>query len=443
MVAVSEDARVRKADRTRKRILDAAAEVFLARGYGGAGLRDIAAAAQLQAGSLYYHFASRDELVIEVLRVGQDLISSAVTTRLAGLPPGANDLDRLRAVMRGHVESLATQGNYTAAAMRLLGTVPPEIHQQQLSAARGYGDLWRDLIAAAQSSGVARRNLNPGAVRMLMIGALNSIPDWHQLDRQSLTGDRLADEFTTVFLEGLATVHRSSRHVDIPHLDEPGRTSKPRTRGATTRSRILASGADAFREKGFHDTAFIDVAEGAGLQRGSLYYHFTSRDELAEQLLRDAWTRTASLVRRAVDRLPADACPVSRLEAATTAHLLSQLSETGYTAGLVHVLARVPQDVRRQSLRRERSYMSYWRGLVSDAIAAGDVRADLHARTTVLILISALNWTIEWFEPSGSLTPEQLADQTVTLVLDGLGTPRQATTEPNRCAPPLIRPTWD
>lgn len=420
---MSEGAQVSKADRTRKRILDAAAEVFLARGYGGAGLRDIAAAAQMQAGSLYYHFASRDELVTEVLRVGQDLISRAVTERLVGLPPGANDLDRLRAVMRAHVESLAAQGNYTAAAMRLLGTVPPKIHQQQLSAARGYGDLWRDLIAAAQSSGVARPDLNPGAMRMLMIGALNSIPDWYQLDRQTLTGERLANEFTTVFLDGLATAHRPHRHVDVPHLDEPGRTSKSPTRGATTRSRILASGADAFREKGFNDTAFIDVAEAVGLQRGSLYYHFTSRDELAEQLLRDAWTRTANLVRRAVDRLPADASAIDRLEAAITAHLLSQLSETGYTAGLVHVLARVPQDVRRQSLRRERSYMSYWRGLVSDAIAAGDVRAGLHTRTTALILISALNWSIEWFEPSGSLTPEQLADQMLTLVLDGLGTP--------------------
>lgn len=419
---MNEGVRMRKADRTRKRILDAAAEVFLDRGYGGAGLRDIATAAQMQAGSLYYHFSSRDELVIEVLRAGQDLISGAVTERLAGLPYGANDLDRLRVVMRAHVESLAAQGNYTAAAMRLLGTVPPEIHHQQLSAARGYGDLWRDLIAAAQSSGVARRNLDPGAMRMLMIGALNSIPDWYRLDRQTLTGDRLADEFTTVFLDGLATVHRPRRHADVPHLEEPGRTSKSPGRGATTRSRILASGADAFREKGLDDTAFVDVAEAAGLQRGSLYYHFTSRDELAEQLLRDAWTRTASVVRRAVDRLPNDASPIGRLETAITAHLLSQLSESGYTAGLVHVLARVPQDVRRQSLRRERSYLSYLRGLVFDAVAAGELRAGIHARTTVLILISAMNWSIEWFEPSGSLSPEQLADQMLTLVLDGLGT---------------------
>ncbi|WP_179963588.1 TetR family transcriptional regulator [Mycobacterium marseillense] len=422
VVAVSEDALVTKADRTRRRILDAAAEVFLARGYGGAGLRDIAAAAKMQAGSLYYHFASRDELVTEVLRVGQDLISQAVSERLTELLPGANDLDRLRAVMRAHVESLAAEGKYTAAAMRLLGTVPPEIHQQQLDAARSYGNLWRDLIAAAQSSGVVRPDLSPGAMRMFIIGALNSIPDWYQLDRLTLTGGRLADEFTTVFIDGLATAYRPHRHVDVPQVGEPVSASKSQTRGATTRSRILACGADAFREKGFNDTAFIDVAEAAGLQRGSLYYHFTSREALAEQLLRDAWTRTANLVRRAVDRLPADAYPIDRLETAITAHLLSQLSETGYTAGLVHVLARVPQDVRRQSLRRERSYMNYWRGLVSDAIAAGDVRAGPHPRTAVLILISALNWSIEWFEPSGGLTPQQLADQMLTLVLDGLGT---------------------
>ncbi|WP_142277451.1 TetR/AcrR family transcriptional regulator [Mycobacterium timonense] len=191
---MSEGVRMRRADRTRKRILDAAAEVFLDRGYGGAGLRDIATAAQMQAGSLYYHFSSRDELVIEVLRAGQDLISGAVTERLAGLPYGANDLDRLRVVMRAHVESLAAQGNYTAAAMRLLGTVPPEIHHQQLNAARGYGDLWRDLIAAAQSSGVARRNLDPGAIRMLMIGALNSDPDWYRLKHNTLTRHRLSSE---------------------------------------------------------------------------------------------------------------------------------------------------------------------------------------------------------------------------------------------------------
>ena len=60
---------------------------------------------------------------------------------------------------------------------------------------------------------------------------------------------------------------------------------------------------------------------------------------------------------------------------------------------------------------------------MSDAIAVGDLRAGPDTRTTVLILISALNWSIEWFAPHGSLTPEQLADQMLTLVLDGLSTP--------------------
>jgi AcrR family transcriptional regulator len=57
--------------RTRRRILDAAAEVFSEQGYG-ARLSDIAERAGMKTGSLYYHFDSREDLVAEVLRLGID-----------------------------------------------------------------------------------------------------------------------------------------------------------------------------------------------------------------------------------------------------------------------------------------------------------------------------------------------------------------------------------
>ena len=62
------ESRVRKGERTRSRILNAAASVLAREGYAAATLTEIAAVAKMQAGSLYYHFDSKDAIVEEVLQ---------------------------------------------------------------------------------------------------------------------------------------------------------------------------------------------------------------------------------------------------------------------------------------------------------------------------------------------------------------------------------------
>ena len=91
-----------KSERTRQRILDAAAEVLAERGYAEARLTDIAARAGMQAGSLYYHFSSRDELVGEILRLGIENSWDLVAAAVGRLPPTATPLERLDAAIRAH-----------------------------------------------------------------------------------------------------------------------------------------------------------------------------------------------------------------------------------------------------------------------------------------------------------------------------------------------------
>ena len=64
----------------RRRIMDEAATLFLRQGYDGASLRHIAAACGMQAGSLYYHFASKNEILEAVLRRGIEIMVEAFET---------------------------------------------------------------------------------------------------------------------------------------------------------------------------------------------------------------------------------------------------------------------------------------------------------------------------------------------------------------------------
>ena len=74
-----------KSEATRARILDAAAKIISTKGYAAARLADIASEADTQAGSLYYHFESREALVEEVLDIAIDRVTAYVEEQVKRL----------------------------------------------------------------------------------------------------------------------------------------------------------------------------------------------------------------------------------------------------------------------------------------------------------------------------------------------------------------------
>jgi len=190
-----------KSAATRRRILDAAARTFQAHGYAGARLADIATAAGTKAGSLYYHFASRDALVEEVFVLGIDRVSSAVRERVEALPADAVARDRLAAAIEAHVETTLEVDAYTSASLRILGQVPEAIRNRHLKRQRAYGDYWRALLANARDEGALRPDLDLSAARMLVLGMLNWIPEWYRAD--GLSAQEVAREAVTIALDGL------------------------------------------------------------------------------------------------------------------------------------------------------------------------------------------------------------------------------------------------
>ena len=82
-----------KLEKTRLRILDAAAKTFRDKGYSATRLADIAAAAGTKAGSLYYHFDSKEQLLDAVLERGHGRVAKTVRERIDMLGPTASFRD--------------------------------------------------------------------------------------------------------------------------------------------------------------------------------------------------------------------------------------------------------------------------------------------------------------------------------------------------------------
>jgi TetR/AcrR family transcriptional regulator, cholesterol catabolism regulator len=163
---------------TRARILDAAARVLSASGYAGLRLTDVAAEAEIQAPAIYYYYASKDELIEEVMWAGIADMREHVVAALSALPDGTSPLDRLLAATEAHLRHALEISDYTTASIRNAGQVPLSIRKRQIVEEERYGEVWRRLINDVAREGRLRPELDLYIAQMLILGALNWAVEW-------------------------------------------------------------------------------------------------------------------------------------------------------------------------------------------------------------------------------------------------------------------------
>jgi AcrR family transcriptional regulator len=191
-----------RAPATRQRILDAAAYVFSRKGYSATRLSDIGEVAGMKAGSFYYHFSSKDELIEQVLQLSIEENFRLARAAVAVLPTPSTAGDRLRAAIRGHADAALARRDYTTAAMRLIGQVPEAMRQRHFDTVqRPYGVYWNELFHDARGEGAIRPDLDLLLVRFLVLGAVNWAVEWPPMVREST--DLIADSLIALVFEGL------------------------------------------------------------------------------------------------------------------------------------------------------------------------------------------------------------------------------------------------
>jgi TetR/AcrR family transcriptional regulator, cholesterol catabolism regulator len=215
----------RKSAKTRKQILDAAAHVLSRKGYAGTRLADVASQARVAAPAIYYYFASRNDLVEEVMWSGLAHLREHVSLVLGALPPGAGPLDRIDAAVEAHLRYSLEVSDHTTASIRNAGHVPESIAIRYAAEASVYGDMWRRLLQDADNAGLLRPDLDPMAARMMVIGALNWAAEWWNPRRGSI--DVVVRTAQSLVRHGLGTgvADRESQPVTGAR---PGPLARPR-----------------------------------------------------------------------------------------------------------------------------------------------------------------------------------------------------------------------
>jgi TetR/AcrR family transcriptional regulator, cholesterol catabolism regulator len=204
-VTMTENARPKRSPRAeakRRKIMDVTAEVLVRRGYGATTLAEIAEGAGTLAGSLYYHFDSREDLVAEVLVEGVHALTSYVEATLAAMAPATNARERLETALRAHLDYVLDRSAYARAGVRSIGQNPPEIHARFWPAVQEYGVLLSGLFDDAAEEGFIDPAIDRSALRLLVVGAANWSTEWHRPDGR-VSAHQLGDLLVSMIFDGV------------------------------------------------------------------------------------------------------------------------------------------------------------------------------------------------------------------------------------------------
>jgi AcrR family transcriptional regulator len=195
-----------------------------------------------------------------------------------------------------------------------------------------------------------------------------------------------------------------------------------------TRKRQIEDVASSlFSTKGYAATSVRDIARAIDLQGGSLYAHITSKEDVLWNIV----SRAAERFHAAIRPIANEVEPASvRLTKMIRAHIHVITDDSEHALVFLHEW-RFLRPERRVAISRLRdAYEAYWRAVIAEGMADGELRAR-DPKMVGLGILSALNGIAQWYRADGSLAPDAIAASFADQFLHGIAAPQDPNTGPN------------
>lgn len=189
----------------RTEILNAAAEIIVHKGYEACTTRAVAAMVDMKAGSLYYHFKSKDEIIEEILNQGIETLFDFVQATISGGPAERSFAETLEAAIGAHLSCLVGKDK---KYMHVYEHLPPIIKRRSRKMREKYAQLWVKLFEGGMATGEIDPDTDLDLFIPYFLGGLNRVPEWiHASGASSETITALA---TRTLLHGVAARQKAA-----------------------------------------------------------------------------------------------------------------------------------------------------------------------------------------------------------------------------------------
>ncbi|MBV8633421.1 MAG: TetR family transcriptional regulator [Burkholderiaceae bacterium] len=179
------------------------------------------------------------------------------------------------------------------------------------------------------------------------------------------------------------------------------------------RADLVRVSARLFREKGFDGTTIRDIAQAVGMRSGSPFYHFKSKQEILAAVMEEGLVAGLDATQKIIE---SDLAPQEKFRALVRSHLETVLAEGhDFIPVLLYDWRSLSAELQAHIIELKDRYDDCWQRMLSELKHAGLIKDD--SKVVRLLLLGAINYSVQWYRPGKGVTLDQLADQTVELFL--------------------------
>ena len=181
------------------------------------------------------------------------------------------------------------------------------------------------------------------------------------------------------------------------------------------RQAVLQAAAELFNERGFHATSLDDIAARVNVSKPTLYYYVKNKDEILLQCVSQGLEMTLEGIEASRQ---AGGNAVDQLRACMQVY--AGIVTQPFGMCLIRVGDEEVPEPSRTELRRMKSEIDHaFRRLVAQGVEEGSL-APCDPKMSAFVIAGALSWIGRWYQPGGDYTPEQIAQQCIATLCDGV-----------------------
>jgi TetR/AcrR family transcriptional regulator, cholesterol catabolism regulator len=172
-----------------------------------------------------------------------------------------------------------------------------------------------------------------------------------------------------------------------------------------------------FRQKGYTATSMRNLALEIGIEPASIYSHIKSKEDILKEIcfgMADEFFEATEEISKNTELNAED-----KLRLCIKAHIKVITKNINASAVFFHDWRHLSEPVLSEFKELRNTYENFFRRIIKEGIDSGNFR-DVDEKFTTLTILSALNWTYEWYKPDGKMNYEEIAEKLSEILIQGL-----------------------
>lgn len=182
--------------------------------------------------------------------------------------------------------------------------------------------------------------------------------------------------------------------------------------------RIGKAAARLFNKKGYLETNMDHIAAAAKMSKGGVYHYFSSKDEILHFILSNYMDLILNDLESGLTKIDGGS---SKIHFIISRHIDLYTGNLSEAKTLLHEAHCLPARYYKTIAEKQRKYYRIVAGALTEFLSERAEIGKAQVTSLTFILFGMCNWIYSWYDPKGSISPEDLSEMIWTVFLKGVG----------------------